>query len=389
MIWFVIPQEQDNCFREYLSFWGAGIGDRIRIQHYERFLACEDPPRGTYILAAIDQLTGSSAELLRRRHAELSGRAGYRFLNHPVQTLRRFDLLVELHKRGLNRHRVLRIGDDLSRLCYPAFVRSETRHTGARTGLIRSERALLAAVTDLVLAGYAPDDLMVVEFSPTAHEDGLFRKYSAFIVGDRIIPRSLARGTDWMLKHASGEATEAMAREELNFVTENPHREQLEEIFALAGVGYGRIDYALLDGRVQTWEINLKPTIGRGSRPSSGRSDPVMEPLRHRTKEIFYRGFEAALLAMDSGEAGPLGAEPDDSAPRLPKIWTPEWHPPEGSRRADLAERIRLRRAGLLVRIPPVGALVELAMAGVARALWQIQRFRTPPAGPSGGVPVG
>jgi hypothetical protein len=33
------------------------------------------------------------------------------------------------------------------------------------------------------------------------------------------------------------------------------------DIFARAGLEYGRIDYGLADGRLQVWEINTGPTL--------------------------------------------------------------------------------------------------------------------------------
>jgi hypothetical protein len=39
------------------------------------------------------------------------------------------------------------------------------------------------------------------------------------------------------------------------------HEASLREIFRLARIEYGRMDYALLGGRLQVWEINTNPTI--------------------------------------------------------------------------------------------------------------------------------
>ena len=36
---------------------------------------------------------------------------------------------------------------------------------------------------------------------------------------------------------------------------------QLREIFDLAQIEYGRIDYGMLDGKVQCWEINTNPGL--------------------------------------------------------------------------------------------------------------------------------
>jgi hypothetical protein len=83
-----------------------------------------------------------------------------------------------------------------------------------------------------------------------------------------------------------------MVQEELEFVSQNPHHEQLLKIFELAGVEYGRIDYAIKDGRVQTWEINLNPTIGRGLRPPSKKLPPDVDAVRDGVRQCFFDGFE-------------------------------------------------------------------------------------------------
>ena len=44
--------------------------------------------------------------------------------------------------------------------------------------------------------------------------------------------------------------------EETAFLAGNPHEQQLLEICRVAGVDFGRVDYAVLDGEVQVWEIN-------------------------------------------------------------------------------------------------------------------------------------
>ena len=41
----------------------------------------------------------------------------------------------------------------------------------------------------------------------------------------------------------------------------NPHERELREIFRLARIDYGKIDYAVLGDRLQVWEINTNPTL--------------------------------------------------------------------------------------------------------------------------------
>lgn len=63
-----------------------------------------------------------------------------------------------------------------------------------------------------------------------------------------------------------------MLAEEHDYVEKNPHEGRLREVFRLARIDYGRMDYGMLDGQVQVWEINTNPTIRSGKlNPRSAR----------------------------------------------------------------------------------------------------------------------
>lgn len=304
MIHFVVPAAQDFLMRDYLECWGRELAGRMKIVHYEALAAAAELEGGSYVLSALDQIGPAMAAFARELHERFAGSEGFRFLNHPVRTLQRHALLAELHRRGLNSFRAVRATSDLSALRYPVFMRGESTHDGALTPLLRSPRELDVGLGIVAVRGRPLGDVLVIEFCPTADADGIYRKYSAFVVGGRVVPRSLAYGRSWMLKQEGTRYSRAVVEEELEYVRTNPHRVQLEEIFAIAGVEYGRIDYSLLDGGIQTWEINLNPTIGRGLRPPSGRVPPELEPIRNETKAHFYDRFQAAWEAVDLPASG-------------------------------------------------------------------------------------
>ena len=89
--------------------------------------------------------------------------------------------------------------------------------------------------------------------------------------------------TDWQVKEADLRAPELL-REELAFVEANPDEVRLREVFELAHVDYGRIDYSRLDGELQVWEINTNPTI-------------VMPTYHQRRARAPVRDLFAARLA--------------------------------------------------------------------------------------------
>jgi hypothetical protein len=378
MIHFVTVSTQDNCMRDYLSLWGRALQPRVAIVYYEDLLAQATATPGTYILAALDQLDAHSLALLTDMHRLLSGRPGFRFVNDPERTLRRYPLLEALHKAGLNDFRAVRATGDLDALSLPIFLRGESRHDGSATPLLRTRREVDGGLALAAARLGSLDDVLAIEFCPTCDESGVYRKYAAFFVGERVVPRSLFHGRNWMLKQAATDFSRERSLEELEYVIGNPHERQLSRIRELAGVGYGRIDYSIKDGRVQTWEINLKPTIGRGAlRPRSGRVPRELEAVRRQVKEVFYRGFEEALEALEidrcespgmpvlvraaRGRLPPIATPPPMRMPRLKRWLRPIW--PTLVRLDRVARHVRDRLAIHL--LAPAGRRLRASSAAM------------------------
>lgn len=330
MIHYLVPSSQAFGMAEYLDFWGEALAPRARIVAYENAVAMTALPAGTWILAAIDQLGADGLRWLEQVETRLqtSGRA--RLLNSARHTCTRLALLHRLHECGSNPFRALRATDAaIHDLRFPVFVREEHAHGGALTRLLPDSRALDRTLRRMAWAGWHRDRLLVVEFHDTRDVNGFYRKYAAFIVGDRIVPRSLAHGPHWMLKHSSGEFTRDAIEEERAYVEENPHADALREVARIAGVGWGRVDYALDRGVPVVWEINLNPTIGRGRRPPSGSVPEELRPLRDVTRARFYADFLAALEAIDLDAPGTIDVSPwgksDRDVLRPPRSPAPLW----------------------------------------------------------------
>ena len=102
---------------------------------------------------------------------------------------------------------------------------------------------------------------MIVEYGAAPSADGRFRKYSAYKVGPTVYPQHCFINENWYIKFPSTRFTEADRAESRAYVDDNPHAAQIERVFALAGIDYGRIDYGIVDGQVQTFEINNNPTV--------------------------------------------------------------------------------------------------------------------------------
>jgi hypothetical protein len=100
---------------------------------------------------------------------------------------------------------------------------------------------------------------LIVEFVDVSNGKGRFSKYAAAVVGDRIIPRHIMSSEHWVVTGI--DAADRVTPEELDYLRTNPHESQIAAICEIAGVEYGRIDYAVIENRVVTWEINTNPYV--------------------------------------------------------------------------------------------------------------------------------
>jgi len=302
VIHFLVPRKQEFGIRDYLALDGQSLAGRMSVWHYEDLAGRRSLPAGTWIFSALDQLSAGGMRLLLEVEEQLrSSTSRIRIVNSPARTLLRFPLLEKLHQSGLNRHGAARALSDLSGLRFPVFLREEHHHTGAISPLIHSPGELEGELGRAMVRGYDPANLLVIEYAETVSPDGFYRRYPTFVVGSEIIPRGLSRSRNWMVKVEGCEFTEASILEERACVLNNPHEEQLKRILELAGIEYGRIDYAVRDGVVETWEINLNPTIGLPPGARLSNLPEALEPLRRVAMDHFYARFQAALEGLDDG----------------------------------------------------------------------------------------
>ncbi len=142
---------------------------------------------------------------------------------------------------------------------FPALLRATGTHTGQFLGLIRSAAELDA------IALNGTHDCFVTQFVDFRSEDGLYRKYRFFLIGDQIVPRHALVSHDWNV-HAS--ARQQMLgnpdhlRAEQAFLQDTdaefaPGLDPIRAIVRRIGCDYVGIDCAVApDGRVLVFEAN-------------------------------------------------------------------------------------------------------------------------------------
>lgn len=337
MIFFVAPAEDSFEMSEFLQIRGRPFADYIKPLSYEEITFRRELPIGTYIFAATDQISRTQREITALCWRELARASSQiTLLNHPEQVLCRYELLEACFQLKRNSFRVFRATDLARCRKFPVFLRLEREHTGSLSGLLYSMRGLVRALAKALAEGHRLRDLMIVEYCDTADSAGVFQKYSAFIVGKTIVPNSIVQSENWVTKWAARCADPELVQQEVEYVEKNPHADWLRETFAIAKVGYGRIDYGFKDSKPQVWEINTNPTITR----RIWETDPVQERLRQvraPVRERFLRRFDDAFAAVNSSAEPARTIQLEISESQLKKL------------EAEKRLRSRIRKRGTAV----------------------------------------
>lgn len=367
MINFFVTAAGSFGIRDYLRARGAALADRVAVIHYEDLAGVTHVARGGTIFAALDQIGEAATEVSAQMHDQLAAaQPTLPILNDPRRALRRYDLLRRLHDEGVNYFAAIRATDNPATLRYPVFIRSEREHSGSLTPVLHDRRALDCALGQLALRGMRISDLLVVEYVDASDGDGVFRKYSAMRIGDAIVPRHLHASRSWITKSEDSLVDEPIVRAELTYLEDNPHERWLAKVFELAHIEYGRIDYGVFRGVPQAWEINMNPTLGRGSNRASRVDGDLQRTLREPGRALCHQRMLEAFKKLD--------ASPQRDA--IPIVI-------DGTRRRRLAAEARAgRRAAAAARwvqsvsAHPVAKAVKVALRpAVARIAPTVARF--------------
>ena len=302
MIRWWLPEDGQWLSENYAANRGKEIAHHFHTVTYNALRTPMTLHHQAHLFSGLDQLS------VVERHAVAdvwdqiaAAQPGVRLLNNPRHVRTRFVLLEALHAAGLNHFRVFRAkdADQVSR--FPVFVRSDRRHDGPLTGLITSPRALHRAIWSLRARSESLDDLMIVEYVDARDPDGLFRKYATFRVGDRIIPSHVLAHRHWMVKAEGGERSVAIVDAEEQFQREGRFDAWARQVFDVAGIDYGRLDFGVVNGDTpQAWEINMHPTIGRGRGQHAPRPNDDAAQRLERVRGEFHQRLRDAFVSIDS-----------------------------------------------------------------------------------------
>jgi hypothetical protein len=303
VIVFFVWRDYGPLLSTYFETWGARLADRVRLIWYEDLARLDAVPgAATYVFADLERLSSDG----RGRLADLADRLGTtevapRIVNHPGRALLRYELLQALHEHGVNPFRAHRLPlpDDVR---FPVFLRDEHDHA-VLTPLLRTRREVERNLVGAYLSGHDLASLIAVEFEDVSDGEGLYHRHIAYVIGDQVVSGHLAFGSDWIVK--GGPFLDgARLEEQLASVVSDERGVYLRGLADLAGVAYGRFDYAVVDGHIRVWELNTNPTLLLRPEEHGPFALEQVEPVAERLTEAFER------LAGDGGDLPPVRLTP-------------------------------------------------------------------------------
>jgi hypothetical protein len=179
---------------------------------------------------------------------------------------------------------------------WPVFLRAEGDHKAPVSGLLHGPEDLARAIEDAVAKGHPRSALLIIEYAAEPVREGLFRKLSAFRVGDRLLGYTCTHDDNWLVKYGKpGIAPPELYEEEYGFVAQPPFPDVIGRVFDLAGVDYGRVDFGVVGGKPQIYEINCNPDVKL-------RPEPSPAPRRNQSIELFRDNYLEAMRAIDTSD---------------------------------------------------------------------------------------
>lgn len=291
IVWLHTASNADPVFYYLASMWGQPRHSRLLSLSYEKVLTRRDLPRGGWIFSDIELLSPAQrADAIELKNWLQSSQTAIWILNDPALTLRRTELHHALARENINAFDSFALPlKSEGEPRYPLILRHADSH-GGTVIWVKNRAQLDEKCAELCARGADLTQWIATEFCDCSDSDGVFHKASAFCIAGRIVPRHLFFSRHWMVKYADLLDPVYRAREN-EFLATNPQRAALERIFKLAQVDFGRIDYSVLDGQIQVWEINTNPMVLRPGYAFTGS--------RAATHRGFARDLERVWRELD------------------------------------------------------------------------------------------
>lgn len=284
VIHYILPDAHDERARARLEPRAAAHDLPIEVIPYSRITGSIHFPSAVLIFAGLESVSLAIRERAARLWRALAAvRVPLLLLNHPLLAMQRYELLRQLHERGINDFDVYRLTEARRPRRFPVFLRDEDRPLRRQTRLLATDDELEAAWREIVSGGLGRDTKLIVEFGAARDARGRYVRYGAYSINGAIVPCRPVFHDRWLVRAAQAATDSDLLVLEREHLAANPHAAELRRIFQLARIDFGRIDYTLVGGRIQVYGIHTDPigaAAGEGENDAGGESpNPDLDRL--------------------------------------------------------------------------------------------------------------
>ena len=254
--------------------------------------------RATHIFTDMERLYDWELTLAADLYRSMRD-AGIPCLNDPARVMCRYELLRNLHLKGINPFTVYRAIDRPQPARFPVFLRFDAEHSLPLSDLLPDQETLDAKLATLRAEGIPLRGVIVVEYASEPAAPGVWLRFGTYRVGDAVLFDHYVGDDKWLVKYGKrGLATDEMFEQERAAIISNRFADELRPVFEIAGIEWGRADHASYDGRQIVYEVNTNP----GMVPLQ----PQRSPIRDEALLFARQRMARHLWQIDFGDGSPL-----------------------------------------------------------------------------------
>lgn len=240
--------------------------------------------------------------------------AGYKVLNNPAHVLNRYELLRMLYRKGINNFNAYLVAERQKPDRYPVFIRRNFDHHPPLTRLLHDETELEAAIGHLRTLQEPHEGLVIIEYCAEPVSKNLFRKLASFRIGEKLFFLNTVHEENWLVKYGTeNAATDELYQNEYEMIENNAYENELRPVFDMANIDYGRVDFGLVNGKIQIYEINTNPKIG----PPENHPNPI----RNKSLALAWNKYLEALNSIDITDSSAPEAGKFDHPDLTRELW--------------------------------------------------------------------
>ncbi len=260
MIWELVKALNGRAPEIRLPAAGGGDPIAIRRMTYTDAVFGSSPPAGVVIFGDIEHLLPvEQPHVARLWHRLAASRGAARPLNHPLRAMRRYELLRVLRERAINDFDAYSLLEARKPSRYPVYLTREAGANELPIELLDGPADVDAEIGKLISLGLGRDGRLVIEFTATPDPRGYYRRHFAFGLDGRVVPYDLRISTDWRAEDSDPGLDAALELERQAFVAARLDDGPLPQIFRMASIDIGVVEYVIDDGRPQV--LGIRPGL--------------------------------------------------------------------------------------------------------------------------------